>query len=144
MQFAFSKTLGLESTLGHCTFIPENNKTTCLTVKIALNKLETAFPRGSASNFFFCRELFNPAFYTFLKYGFLSLVVSQLILNGKLNPCLSWVFESSSLDSFTANKIVLSRVVNFHTRCTFRQKQKRNRPNRDKNNQNDFLISCGL
>ena len=37
---------------------------------------------------FFCCELFNPAFYAFLKYGFLSLV-----------------------DSFTANKIILSRLL---------------------------------
>ena len=44
-------------------------------MKIDLKKLETAFPGWSASKFSFsiyC-ELFIPAFYTFLKYGSLSL-----------------------------------------------------------------------
>ena len=35
----------------------------------------------------------------------------EIDLNGKLNPRLSWVFETSSLDSFTANKIILSRLL---------------------------------
>ena len=50
LQLAFSTTL-LKSTLGHCTFIPENTKTTCFTMKIDLKKLEMAFPPWSASKF---------------------------------------------------------------------------------------------
>ena len=61
---------------------------------------------------FLCCELFIPAFFTFLRYGFLSLVVRKWF-EWKLNACLSWVLETSSLDSFTANKIILQRVINL-------------------------------
>ena len=83
------------------------------TMKFDLRKLETAFPRWSASKFPFFAELFIPAFYHVLYSSQLRLLVTDcpyINLNGKLNPRLSWVLETSSLDSFTANKIILSRV----------------------------------
>ena len=45
--------------------IPENNNTTCFTMKIDLKKYETAFPQWSASKFSFSAVgFFTPAFYT--------------------------------------------------------------------------------
>ena len=47
-------------TLGHCTFIPENNKTTCFTIKLDLKKLETVF-RGPQANFLSLLWAFAPS-----------------------------------------------------------------------------------
>ena len=65
LQFAFFKDLTGKYSLGHSTFIPENNKTTCFTIKIVLKKLETVFPGWSTSNFFFAASFLTPLFIHF-------------------------------------------------------------------------------
>ena len=81
-------------------------------MKMDLKKLETAFPRWSASKFpFFAVACLSELFIHFLNTASCHWL-SVIKLNGKLNPRLSWVLETSSLDRFTANKIILSRVEN--------------------------------
>ena len=59
LQFAFQRP-DWKCTLGHCTFIPENNKTTCFTIKLDLKKLETVF-RGPQANFLSLLWAFAPS-----------------------------------------------------------------------------------
>ena len=54
--------------------IPENNNTTCFTMKIDLRKYETAFPQWSASKFLFSAVGFLPPL--FIQYSQKPLLVT--------------------------------------------------------------------
>ena len=72
-------------------------------MNIDLQKLETAFPRWSASKFpFFCCELFPD----FLHFS--NTASSHWLFVNKIEGKIKRLFE---LGTFTANKIILSRVV---------------------------------
>ena len=70
-------------------------------MKIALRKLEKAFSRWSV-----------PAFYIILKYRASCHWLSVNNFEWEIKPSFELGTLTSSLDSFTANKIILSRVVN--------------------------------
>ena len=78
-------------------------------MKIDLRKLETAFSRWSV-----------PPFYIILKYPASCHWLSVNNFEWEIEPSFELGTLRSSLDSFTANKIILSRVVNsfikFYTR----------------------------
>ena len=98
---AFSKTW-VTSTLGHCTFIPENNKTTCFTMKIDLKKFRNGVSTVVRKQIsFLCCELF-PAFLYFSN----TTSCHWLSVN-KIEGKIKRLFE---LGTFTANKIIFSRV----------------------------------
>ena len=105
LQFASSKTW-LKSTLGHCTFIPENNKTTCFTMKIDLKKFRNGVSTVVRKQIsFLCCELF-PAF-----WHFSNTTSCHWLSVNKIEWKIKCLFE---LSTFTANKIICQGLLTYN------------------------------